>query len=298
MKIGALEAGGTKMICSICDHEANIFDSVEIPTKKPEETMPLIVEFFKKYEDIEAIGVGSFGPVDLNRNSETYGYITYTPKLDWKNYNIIGELKKNFDLPIGFDTDVNAALLGEVEFGSAKGKENAIYITIGTGVGMGIMSNGKLIHGLMHPEAGHVLLQKHPDDNFDGICPYHKNCAEGMASGPAIEKRWGDKAFNLSENKKVWEIEAYYIAQSIFGLICTTSPEIIILGGGVMKQEFLFDMIREELIKINNNYISVEELKDINKLRSYIVPAKLEGKQGIIGSMVLGYNEFKRVKGL
>lgn len=287
MILGALEAGGTKMVCAIGDENGNIKEQMSIPTTKPDETIPKIVEYFKD-KNIEALGIGCFGPLDLNKKSSTYGYITNTPKLAWKNFDIVGTLKKELNVPIGFDTDVNGSLLGEITWGRAKDKENAVYITIGTGIGMGILSNGKLVHGMMHPEAGHIKMTRHPEDTFAGQCPVHGNCLEGLACGPAIEARWGKKGIELAGDKKVWELEAYYLAQAIYALILTLSPEVIILGGGVMHQEILFPLIREEVNKINNGYLVTKEMQNLDE---YIVPASLNDNQGIMGALKLGLDE-------
>ncbi len=289
MILGALEAGGTKMVCAIGDENGNVKEQISIPTNTPEDTIPKILEYFKD-KNIEALGIGCFGPIDLNRKSETYGYITNTPKLAWRNFDIVGSLKKALNVPIGFDTDVNGSLLGEHTFGIAKNKENAVYITIGTGVGMGVLSNGKLLHGMMHPEAGHIKMTRHPEDTFAGQCPVHGSCLEGLACGPAIEARWGKKGIELAEDKKVWELEAYYLAQSIYSLILTLSPEIIILGGGVMHQEILFPLIREEVKKINNGYLVTKEMDNLDE---YIVPASLNDNQGLMGALQLGLDELR-----
>lgn len=289
MILGALEAGGTKMVCAIGDENGNVKEQISIPTSTPEDTIPKILEYFKD-KNIEALGIGCFGPIDLNRKSETYGYITNTPKLAWRNFDIVGSLKKALNVPIGFDTDVNGSLLGEHTFGIAKNKENAVYITIGTGVGTGVLSNGKLLHGMMHPEAGHIKMTRHPEDTFAGQCPVHGSCLEGLACGPAIEARWGKKGIELAEDKKVWELEAYYLAQSIYSLILTLSPEIIILGGGVMHQEILFPLIREEVKKINNGYLVTKEMDNLDE---YIVPASLNDNQGLMGALQLGLDELR-----
>ena len=238
MRLGALEAGGTKMVCAIGNEQGEIFERVSIPTETPEITMPKLIAYFKDKE-IEALGIGCFGPIDLNRKSETYGYITTTPKLKWANYNIVGAFQEALGVPVGFDTDVNGSALGEATWGITKGLENSVYFTIGTGVGAGIISNGKLLHGMLHPEGGHVLLAKHPDDTYAGKCPYHRNCLEGLAAGPAIEERWGKKGIELADRKEVWEMEAFYIGQAIVDYIVILSPQRIILGGGVMHQEHM-----------------------------------------------------------
>lgn len=271
------------MVCAIGREDGTILEQISIPTKTPEETIPEIISYFKEKE-IVSLGVGAFGPIDVNKNSVTYGYILETPKLAWRHFNLAGTLKKELKLPIGLDTDVNGSCLGEMTFGCAKGLDSVIYITIGTGVGVGAAINGKLLHGMLHPEAGHILLRKLEEDAFEGKCPYHKSCLEGMASGPAIEMRWGKKAVELKENKRVWELESDYIAQALMNYILTLSPQKIILGGGVMHQEQLFPLIREKTAEYLNGYLVTKELKDMD---SYIVPASLEDNQGIMGCIQL-----------
>ena len=207
MKLGAIEAGGTKFVCGIADEKGNILERVSFPTETPEITLQKVYDFFKN-KGVEAIGVGSFGPIDPNPNSETYGYITKTPKKYWSDFNLIGELQKNFNIPLVFDTDVNSAALGEATWGAAKGLKNCLYLTIGTGIGGGALVSGKLIHGMLHPEMGHIFIRRHPEDTYAGKCPFHKDCFEGLASGPAIEDRWGIKPSELPVDHKAWELEA------------------------------------------------------------------------------------------
>ncbi len=287
MRLGALEAGGTKMVCAIGDETGRIFEQVSIPTQTPDVTMPKLIEYFKK-RGVEALGVACFGPIELDRNSPQYGCITSTPKLAWRNYNIVGGLADALQCPIGFDTDVNGSVLGEVTFGQAKGKNCVIYLTIGTGVGGGIYIDGRLLHGMVHPEAGHVLIRKRSDDTYEGKCPYHKTCLEGMAAGPAIEERWGSKAAELADRTEVWDLEADYIAQALTGYILTLSPEMIILGGGVMHQEQLFPLIRQKVTQLLGGYVQAEELEDMER---YIVPASLHDDQGIMGCLELARRE-------
>lgn len=291
MRIGGLEAGGTKMVCAVGDEFGNIEERLVIPTETPEVTMPGLIDFYRD-KSIEAIGIGCFGPVDLNRKSATYGYIKKTTKLPWIEYNIVGALEKEFQLPIGFDTDVNGAMLGEAVWGAAKGIENAIYITVGTGIGVGVYLNGRLLHGLQHPEAGHVLLQRHTEDTYQGHCPYHSNCAEGLAAGSAIEGRWGKKGTELADSEEVWEMEAYYLAQAITDYIVTYSPQKIILGGGVMHQKQLYDMVRRKTVEFLNGYISSDELQ--NNMENYIVAPALGDEAGIKGALYLGYQKFMK----
>lgn len=284
MRIGALEAGGTKMVCAIGNEDGEILEQISIPTRTPAETMPEMIQWFKE-RNVEALGIGCFGPIDPDKSSETYGYITSTPKLAWKNYNIVKAFEDGLHCPVGFDTDVNGSVLGEMTFGQAKGKKNVIYITIGTGIGAGICTEGNLVHGMLHPEAGHILMRKREDDSYAGKCPYHKACLEGLAAGPAIEERWGRKGIELKDRTEVWDLEAYYIAQALANYIMILSPQLIILGGGVMHQEQLFPLIRSYVKEMLNGYILTKELRDIDH---YIVPASLSDNQGILGAIELG----------
>lgn len=287
MRIGAIEAGGTKFVLGIGNEMGEILERVSIPTEEPNITMKRVIEYFKGKE-IEALGIGCFGPIDPKKDSETYGYITTTPKLKWNNYNILGELKKYFDIPIGFDTDVNGAALGELTWGNAQGLSSSLYITIGTGIGAGAVAEGNMVHGLLHPEMGHIMVKRHKKDNYIGKCPYHRDCLEGLAAGPAIEERWGKKGHELPKNHEAWEMEAYYLAQALVNFILILSPEKIIMGGGVMKQDWLLPMIREEVKKQLNKYISKKEiLEDID---NYIVSPKLGDNAGLCGAVALALN--------
>lgn len=288
MRLGALEAGGTKMVCAIGDETGRIFEQTSIPTETPEITTPKLIAYFKERK-VDALGIGCFGPIELDKSSPKYGYITSTPKTAWQNFNIVEAFASVLKCPIGFDTDVNASVLGEVIFGQAKGKGCVIYLTIGTGIGGGIYIEGKLLHGMLHPETGHVPIRKKDNDSYGGKCPYHKNCLEGLASGPAIEARWGRKAEELTGNPEVWDLEADYIAQALTGYILTLSPEMIILGGGVMHQEQLFPLIRDKVIQMLGGYIQSEELEDIEH---YIVPESLHDDQGIMGCLELARREY------
>ncbi len=290
MLLGALEAGGTKMVMAIGNEHGEILEQRSIPTETPEITVPTMIEYYRS-KGIEALGIGSFGPIDPDKSSRTYGYITSTPKLAWANFDIVGSMKKELKVPVGFDTDVNASALGEVTWGSLRGLSSGIYITIGTGVGVGVYVNGSLLHGMLHPEAGHILLSKHPEDTYEGICPYHRNCLEGFATGPAIEQRWHQKAYELTDRPEVWEMEAYYIAQGLVNLILTLSPHRIVLGGGVMHQEQLFPLIRRKVAELLNGYIKTSQLDD---LEHYIVPASLKDNQGIMGCIRLAWLELNQ----
>ncbi len=279
---GAIEAGGTKMIVAVGDENGNIIREKVIKTTTPKETMPQILDFFKG-EDLEAIGIGTFGPVCLDKASKDYGRIGKSPKLSWVGFSWM-EAFKELGIPVVVDTDVNAAALGEVVLGSGRGLKDVLYVTIGTGIGVGVYSGGALLHGMLHPEAGHILLQVKKGDTFEGICPYHKNCFEGLASGPAIKARYGAEPYELLDKREVWELEADYIGKALMQYICCYSPRKIILGGGVMHVKELFPMIREKTLEYLNGYIASDELENID---GYIVPAGLKGQQGIKGSLLL-----------
>lgn len=285
MIYGAIEAGGTKFVCAVGDEKGNLFQKERFLTRTPKETIPEVVRFFKTYAPV-SIGVGTFGPADVNQNSSTYGYITTTPKPGWKNYPLRETLLQELGVPIAFDTDVNAAALGEATFGAARGLDSCLYITVGTGIGAGALVRGDLLQGISHPEMGHVRVRRSDHDSFSGICPYHGDCLEGLASGPALEARWGEKGAALSQRKEVWELEAYYLAQALAQYILILSPKKIILGGGVMQQRQLFPLIRDRVKKELNGYLPFSELeKDID---DYIVPPRLGGDAGICGALLLG----------
>jgi len=284
--LGSIEAGGTKFVCAVGDHDLNIQDKVIISTKNPDETFNEVFSFFDQYE-LEALGVGSFGPIDVKQNSETYGYITNTPKEGWQHVDVVGLLKNRYSVPIGWTTDVNAAALGEYNFGSAKETTSCIYITVGTGIGGGAVIDGAPLEGFGHPEMGHLLLRPHPKDSFEGNCPIHKNCLEGLASGNAIEERFGEKAQTLGKNHIAWEIESDYLAQTIMNLTLILRPERIVLGGGVMKQKQLFPMIREKFSSYFKQYV------ELPPLYNYLVSPSLGDAAGIIGGMILAKKELE-----
>ena len=284
MYLGAIEAGGTKFVCAVGDGDGNVYERVTFPTTTPEETFGQVIDFFKQY-DVEAIGIGTFGPVDLHRDSPTYGYITSTPKPHWSNVDFVGAIKKHFPVPIGFDTDVNAAALGEQLWGAAKGNHSCIYITVGTGIGVGAIVEGRLVHGLLHPEMGHIFIRRHPDDEFAGSCPIHGDCLEGLASGPAIEKRWGKKGIELSDRTDVWELEAFYLGQAIAQYILILSPEKVIVGGGVAHQPSLLPLVRQNVLDFLNGYVQHDAI--LRHIDDYIVRPGLGDNAGICGALAL-----------
>ncbi|WP_027407965.1 ROK family protein [Anoxybacteroides tepidamans] len=284
MYLGAIEAGGTKFVCAVGSGDGTVHERTTFPTTTPQETMRHVVDFFSRYE-LKAIGIGSFGPIDLNKNSATYGHITSTPKPHWANFDFVGEISKHFHVPIGFDTDVNAAALGERLWGAARGTDNCIYMTVGTGIGVGAIVEGRLLHGLLHPEMGHILVRRHPDDAFAGSCPFHGDCLEGMASGPAIEKRWGKKGAELAAQKEVWSLEAFYLGQAIAHYILILSPEKVVAGGGVMKQPQLLPDVRHHVRQFLNGYVQHEAI--LHHIDDYIVLPGLGDNAGICGALAL-----------
>ena len=290
MLYGGLETKGRRMICAVGNENGQILEQLSITTTTPAETMPQIIEFFKAKLDVPegekmaALGVACFGPVDVREGSKTYGTILNTPKIAWRNYPILKTLKEALNIPIGLDTDVNASLLAETTWGAAKGLTDAAYLTIGTGIGMGAMSGGNLIHGMLHPEAGHIKMSVVDGDNYKGHCPSHGACFEGMASGLAIAERWGKSPKELADRPEVWELEAKYIAQAVTAIVYILSPQKVILGGGIMRQSKLFPLIRKYVGEEINEYISTKELRNID---SYITPASLNGNEGVIGALKL-----------
>lgn len=285
-KIGALEAGGTKMVLGIFDDQGTELKRHTLPTLAPGETIPAIREFFTEHR-IAALGVAAFGPLDLNPSSATYGYITTTPKLKWRNYPLLKALTGDTGMPCDIDTDVNAAVLAEAECGAAKGLKDAVYLTVGTGIGGGVLSGGNLVHGMLHPEIGHMLLRPHPDDaNPTGVCPYHDGCGEGLASGPAIGARVQGDARTLPDDHPAFALEAHYLAQMCVNLILTVSPRRIILGGGVMERQALYPMIREKTKALLNGYVQSPEVLD--HIDGLIVAPALFPVSGLIGAYLLG----------
>lgn len=287
--LGAIEAGGTKFVCAVGDEKGNIFERVKIPTTIPAETIPAVLAFFQNHS-IDAVGIGSFGPIDVNQESPSYGSITSTPKPGWKNFPFVDTIRDALSVPIGFHTDVNAAALGEARYGAAKGLDSCLYITVGTGIGAGAIVQGKLLQGFSHPEMGHILVKRHPEDSYKGKCVYHQDCLEGLAAGPAIEERWGEKGDNLVGRDEVWNLEGYYLAQALMQYILILSPKKIILGGGVMNQKQIYPYIYKYLSELLNDYVSLPEMS------SYLVGPGLGDDSGIIGALILAKEAYEENK--
>ena len=288
MRIGALEAGGTKMVLGVFDEEGRLLERMTTPTRSPDKTMPEIISFFKQ-QHIDRLGVGTFGPVNLRPDSNGYGTITSTPKLEWRNFPLLRRLEIELQVPTAIDTDVNAAALAEARMGAARGCSCAVYVTVGTGIGAGVYVNGNTVHGLMHPEVGHMLLKPHPNDpQPQGFCPYHSGCLEGLAAGPALAKRAGQSADQLMDSDPAFTLEAYYLGQMCVNLIMTLSPERIIIGGGVLQRSFLMDLVRKETVRLLGGYIQATEIT--TRIENYIVLPELYPISGLIGAWLLGKN--------
>lgn len=280
MYYGGIEAGGTKFVCAVADNALQVIDETSIPTGEPEATLQAVFTFFEKYP-LKSLGVGSFGPIGVNPQQADYGHILATPKPGWSHFDLYGRLQQVLQIPIAWTTDVNAAAYGEWKKGAAVGVDNCLYLTVGTGIGGGIIQNGKILTGLSHPETGHIFVKRHQDDDYQGTCPYHGDCLEGLAAGPSLEARTGVKGQLLEENHPVWELEAYYIAQALINYTLILSPEKIILGGGVMNQHHLIQKIRQSFQKQLADYVTVPPLEE------YIVPWQLANKSGITGCLLL-----------
>jgi len=286
--LGGIEGGGTKFNCAIGPSPEEVWARTSFPTTTPEETFTRAIDFFREakaeFGDLGAIGLASFGPVDLDRQSQYYGYVTTTPKPHWAYTDVVGGLSRALEVPVAFDTDVNCATLAEGAFGAARGLRNFVYVTVGTGIGAGVVSDGRLLNGAMHPEVGHMLLPRFDGDKtFRGSCPYHGDCLEGLAAGPAIETRWGCKGQDLPVDHPAWELEADYLAAMCVNLTVCYAPERIVLGGGVMSQGQLFPMIRTAFTRLLNGYTT---LPAANDAKNYIVPAALNGRSGEVGAMI------------
>lgn len=286
---GGIEAGGTKFICAIGIDPQNVVSEIQIRTSTPAETLAQVVSFFRESSQeraLRGVGVGCFGPLDLNPLSNTYGFITSTPKAAWQNTDVLGTLESALNIPIAFDTDVNAAALGEHVWGAGLGVENLIYLTVGTGIGGGAMVDGHLLHGMVHPEMGHLLIpHDREQDPFPGICPFHGDCLEGLASGPALNKRWGQPAEALPADHPGWQLEAKYLAYGLANLIVSLSPQRVIIGGGILNHPSLIGLIRTQVLRSLNGYVQSAELQ--GEMDRYIVKPMLGNRAGVLGAIAL-----------
>ena len=285
MIYGGIEAGGTKWVCAIGSGPDDLHQTITFPTTRPEETIARATQFFAANDSLSAVGVGSFGPIDVRRTSPTWGRITTTPKPGWADTDVVAALSAALELPVAFDTDVNAAALGEHRWGASVGLETFCYITVGTGIGGGGMANGRLMHGLLHPELGHMRIpHDRARDPFDGVCPYHGDCLEGLASGDAIRVRWGRPAEEITD-EPAWVLEAEYLALGLLNVICTLSPQRIIVGGGVMHEPSLLPLVRTRVRELAGGYLDAPELG--NAIGDYIVAPALGDRAGVLGALEL-----------
>ena len=287
---GGVEGGGTKFVCAVGSGPDDIRAEIRIPTTTPDETLSQVIAFFKQQEvdfgKLASIGVACFGPLDPHPESKAYGQILPTPKPGWTNANVVGQLHASFDIPIGFDTDVNGAALGEWRWGAGQGLDTFIYLTVGTGIGGGAFAGGKLLHGLIHPEMGHIPLpHDRSRDSFDGVCPFHKDCFEGLASGVAIEKRWGQRAETLPPEHPAWDLEAEYIAHALASYVYILSPQRIILGGGVGQLPHLLPRVQQRTRALINGYVQSPAI--LENIESYIVLPGLGKRAGVLGAIAL-----------
>jgi len=287
---GGIEGGGTKFVCMVGTGPTDIQAETRIPTTTPEETLDQAITFFKPFVDkssLAAIGMASFGPVDLNQTSPTYGYITTTPKPGWAHKDMISKMRDELKIPVVFELDVNAAAYGEFYWNPDNhDRDPLIYFTIGTGIGAGVIVDGRLVHGLVHPEAGHMRIpHDFHADPYKGHCPYHGDCFEGLACGPAMNQRWSQPAETLPPDHPAWDLEASYIAAALNNVICNLSPKRIVLGGGVMQQQRLLPLIREKVLNLLNRYIQSSAILD--HIDEYIVPPSLGSQSGVLGAIAL-----------
>ena len=283
---GGIEAGGSKWECAIGTSPDELRATATIPTSSAGETLDRVVAFFEHKGPVEAIGVGSFGPVDRKLSSPSWGQITTTPKPGWAHTDVGQEIRRRLSVPVAFDTDVNAAALGEHRWGAAQGLDTFCYITVGTGIGGGGMVGGNLLHGLLHPEFGHMRIPHDTDaDPFGGVCPYHGDCWEGLASGRSIEARWGQPPESLAGSRPVWELEARYLALGLVSVICVLSPERIVMGGGVMTAPGLLPLVHREVTALLNGYLNSVSVGD--RIAEYITQPALGSRSGVLGAIAL-----------
>jgi len=296
---GGIEAGGTKFVCMVGSGPNDIRAQVRFPTTSPAETIGRVIAFFKRQAQeltLSAVGVASFGPVNLDSTSPTFGYITTTPKPGWANTDMVGRLKAELNIPVIFDTDVNAAAFGEYRWGAGQGLDPIIYLTIGTGIGGGVICNGKPLHGLVHPEIGHMLIPHDQElDPFPGVCPFHGDCLEGLACGPALKQRWGQSAETLPDDHPAWNIEAHHIALALVNLVLSHSPRRVIIGGGVMQREALFPLVRRKVQQLLNGYVHSPQI--IENIDQYIVPPALGNQSGVLGAIALAIDSIEQQSG-
>lgn len=292
--LAAVELGGTKTVVLVGTGPDDVRLHERIPTTAPAETLNKVLDRLRPF-DVAAVGVGAFGPVDLDRQSPTWGCVTETPKPGWSGAAVAAPLADALGVPVGFETDVAAAAFGEARWGAGRGVHSLLYLTVGTGIGGGFLADGRPLQGLVHPEMGHVRVRRHPDDAFPGVCPFHGDCLEGLASGPAIEARWGQPGADLPPDHPAWELEAHYLTHALANFVLTLSPERIVLGGGVMHQAGLFPPIRERLAALLGGYVRHATVLD--GMESYVVLPGLGDRAGALGGLVIAAGVLRHAGG-
>jgi fructokinase len=286
---GGVEAGGTKFVCVVGTSPDDIAETARIDVAGPAETIEAALDFFRRAvaagTPLAAIGIGSFGPVELRRSDPRYGFITTTPKPGWSGTDVLGPFVAAFDMPVGFDTDVNAAALAEGRWGAARGLASFVYLTLGTGIGAGTVIDGRLLYGLGHPETGHIAVPRRPGDSFAGICPFHGDCFEGMASGPAIGARFGRRAEDLegADQAAAAELVGFYLAAGVRSITYTLAPERVVVGGGLAAMPGMLDAARAQLRVQLNGYPGLTDHTE----SAFLVPAELGGNAGPAGTLIL-----------
>lgn len=267
---------------AIGESDGTLIEEFRFPTTRPEETFQTAVEWFSAKGTPTAMGVAAFGPIQINEKADNWGDMLPTPKPNWSGFSITKPLLAAFpDMKLTVETDVNAACLAEAKIGAATGLDNVVYITIGTGIGAGVLCDGKLVHGALHPEFGHLITPRKEGDDFAGTCRFHGNCLEGMACGPAIEQRWGTAGGDLPEDHEAWDTEAWYLAHGIQSLLAICPPQRVVIGGGVSQAAGLHEKTEKLLIKLAAGYFpALESLP-------YVVPPQLGQEAGIRGALML-----------
>lgn len=287
--VGGLETGGTKFVCAVGTGPADVRATAEIRTTTPAATLRGAVDFFRAHgprAPLAAIGIAAFGPLDLDPASPTYGSITTTPKPGWAGTDLVGTLRRGLGTPVAIDTDVNAAAVGEHRWGAARGLDTFVYLTVGTGIGGGALVNGRPLHGLVHPEMGHIRVPRDPGvDPFEGTCPYHGDCLEGLASAPALAQRWGQPPETLPADHPAWELEAHYLALGVVSAICILSPRRVLMGGGVMRQAVVLPLVRTQVLSLLNGYVPSAAIGE--RIDKYVVAPALGSRAGVLGALAL-----------
>lgn len=279
-RIAAMELGGTKTVVAVADTDGRLCEEYRFPTTTPEETMNIAVSWWRARGEVERLGIASFGPIRVDPQAADFGTFLRTPKESWQGFSSASYVQNHLPgIPWFLDTDVQAALLAEMTYGAARGLSDVLYLTVGTGIGAGLACGGRLVHGTLHPEMGHLLVRRHADDSFAGVCPFHRDCWEGLASGPAMAQRWGAAAHTLPVDHPAWDMEAFYLAQGLYAACAMVSPQRLILGGGVSQAEGLLEKVSVWMDRFSQGYFE--------SLGARVVAPALGQQAGIVGAIQL-----------